>query len=218
MSKTTIPRGGITADAIDATLIADDAISEEHLDATAITGHTALEATPASTDELLISDAGTLKRIDFSHIGKDNTPHFFGKKASNQTITRNTMTNVTGFTNSEVDSDSAFDGETFTVPSGEGGNYFFSAIVTSDFVDIGNDGERFLVTFEYEGSDSNMPSSDFSKGSGYNIQRYANTVTALINMSAGDTMNVAVYNKDGDASGNAKVTTNSVFMGFKIIT
>ena len=50
MSKTTIPTGGITADAIDATLIEDDAISEEHLDATAITGHTALGATPADTD------------------------------------------------------------------------------------------------------------------------------------------------------------------------
>ena len=68
MSKTTIPTGGITADAIDATLIADDAISEEHLDATAITGSTELAATPADTDELLISDAGTLKRIDASHI------------------------------------------------------------------------------------------------------------------------------------------------------
>ena len=30
MSKTTIPRGGITADAIDGTLIADDAINSEH--------------------------------------------------------------------------------------------------------------------------------------------------------------------------------------------
>jgi len=68
MSKTTIPTGGITADAINSTLIADDAISEEHLDATAITGHTALAATPADTDELIISDAGTLKRIDYSHI------------------------------------------------------------------------------------------------------------------------------------------------------
>ena len=29
MSKTTIPTGGITADAIDSTLIADDAVSEE---------------------------------------------------------------------------------------------------------------------------------------------------------------------------------------------
>ncbi len=64
MSKTTIPTGGITADAINATLIADDAISEEHIDATVITGSTALAAAPADTDEFLISDAGVIKRID----------------------------------------------------------------------------------------------------------------------------------------------------------
>ena len=33
-----------------------------------ISGKDALAATPAATDELLISDAGTLKRIDFSHL------------------------------------------------------------------------------------------------------------------------------------------------------
>ena len=58
MSKTQIPTGGI----------ADDAISEEHIDATVITGSTALAATPADTDELLISDAGTIKRIDYSYL------------------------------------------------------------------------------------------------------------------------------------------------------
>ena len=41
MSKTTLPTGGITADAINSTLIADDAVSEEHLDATALTGNAA---------------------------------------------------------------------------------------------------------------------------------------------------------------------------------
>ena len=59
MSKTTIPTGGI----------ADDAISEEHLDVTAITGHTALAEAPADTDEFLISDGGVLKRLDASYIG-----------------------------------------------------------------------------------------------------------------------------------------------------
>ena len=58
----------IAADAITAAKIADDAISEEHLDATVITGMTELAAEPADTDEFLISDAGTLKRIDYSHI------------------------------------------------------------------------------------------------------------------------------------------------------
>jgi len=58
----------INADAVTAAKIADNAISEEHLDATVITGLTALEAEPADTDEFLVSDAGTLKRIDYSHI------------------------------------------------------------------------------------------------------------------------------------------------------
>ena len=35
---------------------------------TLISGKTALAATPADTDEFLISDAGTLKRIDYSYI------------------------------------------------------------------------------------------------------------------------------------------------------
>jgi len=38
------------------------------LDPTIITGQTAIGATPADTDELIISDAGVLKRMDYSHI------------------------------------------------------------------------------------------------------------------------------------------------------
>ena len=89
MSKTTIPRGGITADAIDATLIADDAISDEHLDATAITGHTALAEAPADTDEFLISDGGVLKRLDASHIGGGGKILNFGHVVSTSEVTNN---------------------------------------------------------------------------------------------------------------------------------
>jgi len=38
------------------------------LDPVIITGQTALGATPADTDELIISDAGVLKRMDYSYI------------------------------------------------------------------------------------------------------------------------------------------------------
>jgi hypothetical protein len=37
-------------------------------DVDVITGTTALGATPADTDELLLSDAGTLKRVDYSYL------------------------------------------------------------------------------------------------------------------------------------------------------
>ena len=94
MSKTTIPTGGITADAIDATLIADDAISEEHIDATVITGSTALAATPADTDELLISDAGTIKRIDYSHIKYSGGKNFFSAYNPSNNVANDTDTKL----------------------------------------------------------------------------------------------------------------------------
>ena len=63
----------ITNDIITEAKIADDAVENEHLNANVITGHTALGATPADTDELLISDAGTLKRVDYSYLKSDPT-------------------------------------------------------------------------------------------------------------------------------------------------
>ena len=126
MSKTTIPTGGITADAIDATKIADDAISEEHIDATVITASTALAAEPADTDEFLISDAGTIKRIDYSLIKASNAPAFCARESGQQTLNHNTHTNL-NFATEEVDSDGAFASNVFTVPSGQAGKYYIFA-------------------------------------------------------------------------------------------
>jgi len=58
----------IAADAITEAKIADDAVESEHLNDNVISGQTELAAEPADTDEFLVSDAGTLKRIDYSLI------------------------------------------------------------------------------------------------------------------------------------------------------
>jgi len=58
----------LAADAVTEAKIADDAVESEHLNNNVISGQTELAAEPADTDEFLISDAGTLKRIDYSHI------------------------------------------------------------------------------------------------------------------------------------------------------
>jgi len=47
---------------------ANKAIVASDLDPAVITGQTALATSPADTDEFLISDAGTLKRVDVSLI------------------------------------------------------------------------------------------------------------------------------------------------------
>ena len=60
----------INADAIDATKIADNAISEEHLDTTVITGNTELATDAADDDVLLLFDtsAGVIKKIQKSNV------------------------------------------------------------------------------------------------------------------------------------------------------
>ena len=63
-----VSTASIQADAITEAKIADDAVESEHLNNNIISGQTELAAEPADTDEFLVSDAGTLKRIDYSHI------------------------------------------------------------------------------------------------------------------------------------------------------
>ena len=45
-----------------------DSVGVSQLSDTVISGQTALGAEPADTDEFLVSDAGTLKRVDYTHI------------------------------------------------------------------------------------------------------------------------------------------------------
>ena len=58
----------ILGDTLDVGVPSDNTITSAKLNNTAISGLTALAATPDDTDELMISDAGTLKRIDYSHL------------------------------------------------------------------------------------------------------------------------------------------------------
>ena len=59
----------LASDAVTEAKIADDAVESEHLNDNVISGQTELAVAPASTDELLISDGGVLKRVDVSLVG-----------------------------------------------------------------------------------------------------------------------------------------------------
>ena len=72
-----------------------NSVGSSQLTADVITGQTALAVAPDSTDELLISDGGTLKRIDVSLVGGANTPYFMVKKDSDQTINHASNTKIT---------------------------------------------------------------------------------------------------------------------------
>ena len=122
MSKTTIPTGGITADAINATLIADDAISEEHLDATAITAGTDLAAIPDNDDELILSDGGTLKRIDYKHLVPFNSLGGCFSKGSQDDITTATYTKI-ALDTAEYNRGLTFGSNKITIPTRWNSNF-----------------------------------------------------------------------------------------------
>ena len=66
IANTSVETAMIAADAITEAKIADDAVESEHLNNNVISGQTALTSGLATTDELLISDGGTIKRMDVS--------------------------------------------------------------------------------------------------------------------------------------------------------
>tara|TARA_R100000988_G_C3996484_1_gene166086 strand:- start:379 stop:975 length:597 start_codon:yes stop_codon:yes gene_type:complete len=99
-------------------------------DADVITGTTALTATPADTDEILISDGGTLKRIDYAELRSSfGNVAFSAKLGSDLTLNDATTTDVV-FGDELLDTNSAYntsDG-VFTVPVA--GKYMFGVNLT----------------------------------------------------------------------------------------
>ena len=122
------------SDAVTGAKIADDSISDEHLDPTAITGQTA-ETSIATDDLILLSDtsaSGALKKMTranfVSGIGGSNNIRWMASVTSDQSLSYNTKTTI-AFANEVIDVGTCYNNSTykFTVPSGEGGTYMIGA-------------------------------------------------------------------------------------------
>ena len=213
MSKTTIPTGGITADAIDATLIADDAVSEEHLDATALTGNAALAEAPSDTDEFLFSDGGTLKRIDYSYIkGELNRPAFKAYLGSNQSISGGGNT-VAALDTSEyiLGSGVSFGSNKFTFSTA--GKYFFNY----NFRISSSEGDGFYVSPKFYWYDA---SSTTTYEVGINEYRQGGSGalslghSTIIDIAASDEVSLRIYAGDDFTLSSGQYMT--YLQGFRI--
>ena len=213
----------LASDAVTEAKIADDAVESEHLNDNVISGQTELASAPASTDELLISDAGTLKRIDVSLVGGDNTPAFYAYMSSNQTSIADTTRTIVAFNAELFDTDSAYDTSTykFTVPSGEGGKYQIGFRIAPYF--HSDKGYQFQMNLLINGS-TLLELGKIDEPSNSN-SRYGGTGTEsiILDLSAGDYVQTEVYaNTVGNnayiiaQSGTAQTSAN-YFYGYKLI-
>jgi hypothetical protein len=161
-------------------------------------------------------DATTFLRGDntFASAGGANTPYCYGELQNSQTISRGVYTKLTGMTYNEIDTNSAFDGTTFTVPSGSNGNYFVIGNIQASFTSIGNDGEQVRAAIYKNGSlfKQAVYYDQAADSREVNIK-----VSAILSLVATDTIELYARVWDFD-SGNASLSdsTNSLTI-FKLI-
>ena len=180
------------------------------VDVVAITGETALAETPADTDEVLINDGGTIKRIDFSFLKSVNTPSFYAYLASDQTIASDTWTKMLIATES-WDTDSAVASNKFTIPTGEGGKYCIGYSVGSKEV-LDNTERLFAKLYKNGSAVQETFSQDRSPED--NVDLYIN-FTGTLDLSAGDYLEL--YARHDDANNQDMDAQVTRFWAFKLV-
>jgi hypothetical protein len=146
--------------------------------------------------------------------GETNKPTFYGELASSTTVARGSYIKVTGMTNNEVDSNSAFDGTTFTVPSGMNGTYYIYGAVQADYEAVGDDGEETRALIYKNGSQ--IKESKFQKdpsSGGTRVRISTLQVSLTVNLSVGDTIELYCMVIDDDNSGTGRILSNNTSLG-----
>jgi hypothetical protein len=186
-----------------------------------ISAQTALAETPADTDEFLVSDAGTIKRIDFSHIKSVAGSIYFSARRGNtgQSVSNDTYTVIQMDTEME-DSGSVFNPSTYKFTPGVVGKYFVFAQVAFS-VTNGDDWDQGTVILDK--NDAGYVDTSFKNSMAYINRRSSGSSTSsfyasqIIDMDADDTVRVLFQgNWSGASSSQTVGYGKSYFGGFRI--
>ena len=176
-----------------------------------ISGKDALTSEPASTDELLVSDAGTLKRFDFSLI--TNTPAWKMGMSGQQSLSYDTVTKI-NFDTSIIDTDSGVDttNKRYTIPSGKGGKYIVYCFYR---VGTGTDTASHDILVRKNGSAINNE-EDIAA---YTVNQSYNTVQCMgmLELSAGDYIEMYARQADQNFTSNVGYSSEARFWGYRLI-
>ena len=143
---------------------------------------------------------------------QSNVPAFFMKTTSTS-ITNTTLTKIP-FNTATIDTDSAVDtsNNRFTVPSGKGGKYYISYAVGS-VSDSVTTLYRTFTQLYINGSDSSLLSAVSDPRNSYGFA-FSTGGSGVINLSAGDYVEVYAYIASGNTAG---ITTSRTWLsGFRI--
>ena len=162
-------------------------------------------------------DSTTFLRGDntFASAGGTNTPAFYVTPSSDQTGIADNVATQIAFGQENFDTDNAFASNTFTVPSGKGGKYFFNVTLFVEGSNTFNDAQISYYINDSRNIYSQVHLAGQTTGGVFH--------TGVLDLSVGDT--VKVYAKIDVASGgtynvnqdNPASTSRCWWVGYKLI-
>jgi len=204
------------SDSVTTAMLQANAVTGAKLNTDVISGQTSLGATPADTDEFLVSDNGVLKRVDYSYLKSVNTPAFAVYLDTTQNVSNASWTKI----QCEVevfDTNSAYDNSSnyrFTVPSGEAGKYVIGYGTYAD--DIG-DGKNLQAAIYKNGSSTKTEGQVINYASASGAASLTNG-TIILNLSAADYVELYGYQNSGGTKNFKYGYAGTSFMyGYKLI-
>ena len=177
-----------------------------------ITGATELAATPADTDELIISDAGTLKRIDFSHIkGELNAPAFKAVLSGTQSISNVTGT-VMALATEQLDTGGCYNTSNYRFTPDVEGYYLF---VVSGLLYYGNAaGEYGDIAVHKNGT--KVIANRNSQSGNMQLSESLRAVGVTHMNGSSDYVDAQIYHQYGTAKDLDSNEDYTYFLGFRI--
>ena len=185
-------------------------------DVSSITGATALAEQPAATDELVLSDAGTLKRLDFSHLFA--TPAFEATVSSSYNISDATAEKVS-FNTEVFDTDGKYDHSTnYRFTPTVAGKYFCYLYVQQSGESNQDFEQGYAYIYKNGSSHAQVHTSSYS---GNAIRDITLNVYAVIDLDADDYIEAYSFYDDNEMSSNPRVvggSTNTRFGAYRLLT
>ena len=183
------------SDSIATAMLQANSVTGAKLNDDVISSQTAITSV-ADTDELLVSDAGVLKRVDYSYLKAVNTPVFQVYLSTTQAISHDTATKV-ALDGEVFDPSGVFASNKFTVA--DAGYYAINAQI--HFGCTNNNLEQFKLMIYVNGS--KVRAVDWNDTTDGTMRRATISTQQIFNLSASDYVELygLCYANDGTTTG-----------------
>jgi len=185
-------------------------------DVTSITGQTALDAIPDNADEFVLSDGGTLKRIDYKYLVPFNSLGGCFTHGNQTDITDSTYVKIL-LSSTKFNRGLTFGSSTITIPAGGDGDYYCSVFIDFNTYAYGAFGAGTVAVYvngsgvKYASIDTRKAADDYNARSGH-----VAFAGILGDLNATDTIDIYAYVLMDQGTASYRAANGTMVTLFKV--